>query len=297
MGLDQYLYRIWDDKDYQKTQREIEKLNEKEEKLKKEIFNKYKPIAEDEFKSIKKRLLKLDEKYKNGEELVVTAEDDDIWVKLFNIVAHILKGKEIDKKTYENIQFYLFNGNALFIVWNMKKKEKEIENEFTDFMIEQAEKVVEKIKEKNPEIIEKIKEKEKIDRKIERLEKKLSRNTEEILYWRKAYMIHKWFRNHVKFKELDIESEFFDAEVLFELKKDVKKVLDMFNEEELENHDFILKPNDKRYAKVIEIFPQDEDFREVELDYWFFNKLRYTLEYLEDADIDEDDKFFYYAWY
>ena len=106
---------------------------------------------------------------------------------------------------------------------------------------------------------------------------------EELIYWRKANHINKWFNDKVA-EVKNVEKIEVTKDQLIQLKEDCLTVL-----------------NDKSKAK--ELLPTQDGFffGSTEYDEWYFNDLQYTVNHIDNVlDMMEDrdfGKMYYFAWW
>lgn len=110
------------------------------------------------------------------------------------------------------------------------------------------------------------------------------KNTEEVVYWRKANQIREWFVNNTGYDtNADCEYHLLTKENLEDLVKDCKAVL-------------------ADHSKASKLLPTSNGFffGNEEYDEWYFDDLEYTIENItrlfETIDFDNED-IYYYEWW
>ena len=116
------------------------------------------------------------------------------------------------------------------------------------------------------------------------LMKKIPNNEDvELIYWRKANQILRWFKTHCADGELE------DCEPVGVTEYDLYELLD--------DIDIVLAD----HSKAEELLPTTSGFffGSTEYDEWYFKDLEYTKEKLREVlcDIMEDDELEFYAWW
>jgi DNA repair exonuclease SbcCD ATPase subunit len=118
--------------------------------------------------------------------------------------------------------------------------------------------------------------------KIERLEQIIEENEEPVLYWRNAWEIYYWFLTRVKFYNDDTISEYFNGDVLLQLKSDCEKALQI-----------IRNNNDENAAEeqIQEIFPY------VKIDKRFIELLKDTIIKIDKLNPKKTEIYYCFASY
>lgn len=123
-------------------------------------------------------------------------------------------------------------------------------------------------------------------------DKKIHKIIFEVLYWRKANAIHKWFVDNVQNGTDDCTRYWVDREKLEQLLEVCKQVLEVYEDSSLSSEEV------KR--KISSLLPVQEGFffGSYEYDDWYITDIKETIAVLEEEikspDFENKEYFYYY---
>jgi len=299
MGLDMYLYKINNAGEFKQCESELARLYEDKENMLDELFAKFATLCNDILPDFYRNVTMIEkQEYKNF--VIFNLENKDDFEKLNYkfldcVEADLVAGGSSHLETAEMKQrasLILFNIFPIFDAEN-----QELKNKLIDLFIDYARKIKNVLDDKSKE---KIITMHNICNEIEKLEEKIEAIETESIYWRKANQIHNWFYRNIAFKYDDVQSEIFNGEVLVKLKNDIEKVLNLLSSEyNLDSKNICISENDSIYKKIMEIMPPVSGFffGSTDIDRYYIEDLKYTLDELNKLDPKKTESFYYYASY
>jgi len=294
MGLDQYIFKYNDKEKYDRVAEEKGKYHDKYVAAINEVNNEINRRFKKESKDFKKFLKLLIDENENLDSYSDINEGSER--KFFDVLLHTNNDKLTDKEKIEKIDIELFN--YFPIITTVKIRSFEKENKFREKIATKVFNFLKEIK-IDLKLKEKIRHVYDLVEKYFELEDELEKLEEEIYYWRKANMIHGWFKKNVKFiNDSDIQSFEFGCEVIEKFKNDLKEIINLFKKYKTRN-EFKINENDSIYKKIMEIMPPTEGFffGSTDIDEWYLRTIEETYGFFSSFKCNENDTFYYYASY
>jgi len=217
--------------------------------------------------------------------------EKEIAFKLFKVLEDINDGMNGDE-LFKTAKWILFNFYPLDIKYSPNNKaDEDIINKMVKDFIKIANEVKDDINK-----LELMGKKDILVKKSKEIDSKLSEicYDNRLCYWRKANQIYGWFNRNV----CDDDEAIVSKEQIKELRDVVEEVYNLLKDKVDENKK-TLSVDKETIKKVLELLPPTEGFffGSYDIDYWYFDKIRSTLEQLENLDKVKDnyEGFYYFA--
>ncbi len=288
MGLDQYLYRVKDMDKFKKLSKTINDLDSKLDKRYIELLNKFKEKHLDDIVLFKEKLVKLQPDLHD-------TDIDRFGNKLYDLVGCMLD-PDYENTMEKSIELLLFNIFPLIHKFECNEGEETVLKK----------KLINNVKLLIEDIVKRLSVGEKegiinfynLVKKLDKMVGEFNNNTDIIIYWRKANMIHGWFLKNVSWIEDNVTTDVFKGSVLDNLVSDVETVVNLIEEKYDVNDYIIITEEDPIYRKIIELLPPTPGyfFGSNDIDNIYYEILKHALKDLKDRYNQDDDYYYHASW-